>query len=139
MENIEKICLLDLNYTLVKNQSESRAMRPFSARLDVEEYRIDLIEKIKKDYVIIVTARPTHQAKQTIENIKKKTGWQPSEYYFNDIGGEPPVFKRSALQRFIFPKHGNNGKIYYAVESNPNTRAMYAEYGIVATPYEMFI
>ena len=139
MNNAKRICLLDLNYTLVKNQAASRTLRPFSARMDAEEYRLDLIEKIKDDYVIIITARPTYQANQTMANIKKKTGWQPAEYYFNDNDSEPPVFKKSALQRFIFPKHGDDGAIYYAIESNPKTRAMYAGYGIAATPYELFI
>jgi hypothetical protein len=139
MENTKKICLLDLNYTLVRNQAASRMLRPFSARMNAEEYRLDLIEKIKDDYVIIITARPTYQAAQTMANIEKKTGWQPAEYYFNDTESEPPVFKRSALQRFIFPKHGNAGAIYYAVESNPKTRTMYSEYGIFATPYELFL
>lgn len=44
--------------------------------------------------------------KQTMANIKRKTGWQPQEWYFNDINAEPPVFKESALRRFILPRHG---------------------------------
>ena len=138
MEN-KKICLLDLNYTLVSNQMKTRLLRPFSKRMDAEEYRLDLIEAIKNDYVIIVTARPDYQRKATMENIFKKTGWKPDEVYFNDINAEPPVFKRSALKRFIFPKYGEDGSQFYAVESNPKTRAMYAEYGITASPYETFI
>jgi len=139
MKDIKRICLLDLNFTLVGNQAVSRALRPFSARMAAEEYRLDLIERIKDDYVIIITARPTYQASQTMANIKKKTGWQPAEYYFNDTDSEPPVFKESALKRFVFPKHGNDGALYYAVESNPKTRSMYREYGIAAAPYEIFI
>ena len=102
----KKICLLDLNYTLVSNQQETKFLRPFSKRMEGEEYRLDLIEAIKDDYVIIVTARPDRQMEETMVNIKKKTGWEPQELYFNDIDGEPPVFKESALKRFIFPKHG---------------------------------
>ena len=135
----KKICLLDLNYTLVKNQATTRALRPFSRRMEAEEYRMDLLEAIKDDYVIIITARPDYQAKQTLENIKRKTGWQPQEWYFNDINGEPPVFKESALQRFIFPKHGQDSSQFYAVESNPKTRSMYSKYGIAANPYDIFI
>ena len=45
----------------------------------------------------------------------------------------------SALQRFIFPKYGEDGSLYYAVESNPRTRAMYAKFEITASPYEVFI
>lgn len=87
---MKNICLLDLNYTLVGNQADTRMLRPFSRRMEAEEYRADLIEAIRDDYVIIVTARPDYQMKQTMANIKRKTGWQPQEWYFNDINAEPP-------------------------------------------------
>lgn len=103
---MKNICLLDLNYTLVGNQADTRMLRPFSRRMEAEEYRSDLIEAIRDDYVIIVTARPDYQMKQTMANIKRKTGWKPQEWYFNDINAEPPVFKESALRRFILPRHG---------------------------------
>ena len=136
---MKKICLLDLNYTLVGNQATTRLLRPFSRRMDAEEYRADLIDAIRDDYVIIITARPAYQMRQKMENIKRKTGWQPAEWYFNDIDADPPTFKESALRRFVFPKHGQDGAIYYAVESNPKTRAMYGRYGIQAKPYDVFI
>ena len=136
---MKKICLLDLNYTLVGNQQETRLIRPFTRRLMFEDYRQDLINAIKDDYVIIVTARPKYQMQQTMENLRRKTGWQPAEWYFNDIDAEPPEFKESALRRFIFPRHGQDGALYYAVESNPKTRAMYARHGIQAAPYSAFI
>ena len=136
---MKKICLLDLNYTLVGNQRETRLIRPFSARMRAEEYRTDLIEKIRDDYVIIVTARPDYQMQETMENLYRKTGWKPQEWYFNDIDAQPPIFKESALRRFVFPKHGESPEQYYAVESNPRTRAMYARHGICAAPYETFI
>lgn len=93
-----RICLLDLNYTLVGNQQETRMLRPFTKRMQYEEYRRDLIEAVRGDYVIIITARPDYQMKATMENILRKTGWQPEEYYFNDFNAEPPVFKESALK-----------------------------------------
>lgn len=136
---MEKICLLDLNYTLVKNQMDTRMLRPFTRRMESEEYRLDLIEAIRKDRVIIITARPAYQMRQTMENIRKKTGWAPAEAYFNDLDADPPTFKESALKRFVFPRHGSDGAQYYAVESNPKTRAMYARYGIAARPYSEFI
>ena len=68
---MKKICLLDLNYTLVGNQRETRLIRPFSARMRAEEYRTDLIEKIRDDYVIIVTARPDYQMQETMESIRE--------------------------------------------------------------------
>ena len=136
---MEKICRLDLNYTLVKNQMDTRMLRPFTRRMEAEEYRLDLIEAIRKDRVIIITARPAYQMRQTMENIRKKTGWAPAEAYFNDLDADPPTFKESALKRFVFPRHGSDGAQYYAVESNPKTRAMYARYGIAARPYSEFI
>lgn len=134
-----KICLLDLNYTLVSNQAATRMLRPFSNRLDHEEYRIDLIEAVMHDTVVIVTARPDYQQKETMANILAKTGWQPQAVYFNDINAEPPIFKESALNRFIFDRYGRDVSQYYAVESNPKTREMYRKYGIMAQPYEEFI
>lgn len=134
-----RICLLDLNYTLVSNQMDTRMLRPFSRRMEGEEYRMDLIDAIKGDYVIIITARPDYQRVQTMQNVLKKTGWEPVEVYFNDINAEPHVFKESALKRFIFPKYGTDGSLFYAVESNPKTRAMYKKYGIHAEPYSEFI
>lgn len=136
---MDRICLLDLNYTLVGNQASTKTLRPFSQRMAAEEYRTDLIEAIRGDYVILITARPDRQQAETLANIQRKTGWQPQEWYFNDIDAWPPAFKKSALQRFIFPKHGEGGSRYYAVESNPRTRAMYAKFGIAALPYEVFI
>lgn len=136
---MKKICLLDLNYTLVSNQQETRLLRPFSRRMEQEQYRMDLLQAIQADHVIIITARPNYQAKETLRNIEKKTGWRPTEWYFNDIDADPPTFKESALRRFIFPKHGRDGNLYYAVESNPKTRQMYAKYGIAAKPYDQFI
>ena len=135
----KRICLLDLNYTLVSNQMETRYLRPFSRRMEGEEYRMDLLEAIKDDYVIIITARPQYQQAETMANVLKKTGWEPADIYFNDIDAEPPVFKESALQRFIFQKYGTDMSRYYAVESNPKTRTMYHKYGIEAEPYATFI
>lgn len=135
----ERIILLDLNYTLVANQLQTRMIRPFSARLKAENYRKDLIESIKDNRVIIITARPSYQSAQSLENILNKTGWRPMEAYFNDLNLDPPSIKESILKRFVFPKYGNDGNTYFAVESNPRTRAMYARYGIAAEPYEKYI
>ena len=74
-----RICLLDLNYTLVSNQMDTRMLRPFSKRMEGEEYRMDLIDAIRDDYVIIITARPDYQRVQTMQNSKGlsslSTGW----------------------------------------------------------------
>lgn len=131
--------LLDLNFTLVSNQRDTRMIRPFSTRLAYEDYRADLIAAIKPNHVIMITARPEYQKAQSLENILRKTGWNPGEAYFNDLNLDPPTCKESILKRFVFPKYGDDGKQFFAVESNPKTRAMYAKYGIKAEPYEKFI
>ena len=118
----KRIILLDLNYTLVSNQAETRLLRPFSARMEAEEYRTELLEQIKNDYVIIITARPESQKKETMLNLFRKTGWQPQEAYFNDLNVDPPVIKESILQRFVSPKHGEEPDQYLALESNLKTR-----------------
>ena len=69
-----RICLLDLNYTLVSNQMDTRMLRPFSKRMEGEEYRMDLIDAIRGDYVIIVTARPDYQRVQTMQNVLRRGG-----------------------------------------------------------------
>lgn len=139
MKMEDKIILLDLNYTLVSNQKDTRAIRPFSARLLQEQYRPELIKAISDNKVILITARPKYQGQQTNENIRQKTGWSPDEAYYNDLDWEPPLIKESILKRFVFPKYGMDGSKFFAVESNPKTRAMYARYGIQAEPYETFI
>ncbi len=133
------IYLLDLNYTLVSNQATTRDIRPFSARLEAEEYRQDLVDAIKDETVLIITARPDYQGKESLANVLKKTGWNPQDAWFNDLNLDPPSIKESILQRFVFPKYGTDAAQYFAIESNPKTRAMYAKYGIKAEPYEIFI
>ena len=53
---MDRICLLDLNYTLVSNQVVTKTLWPFSRRLEAEEYRTDLIETVRGDHVILITA-----------------------------------------------------------------------------------
>lgn len=130
------IVLLDLNYTLVANQAETRHLFPFAKRLEKEEYRFDLIEKIKEHKVIIISARPAWQGKDTLQNILQKTGWQPDGAYFNEHDLDPPSCKERILHDYVFPLYGEAPDKFYALESNPKTRVMYARYGIEAHPYE---
>jgi len=135
----KRIILLDLNYTLVANQEETRMIHPFSARLEAEEYRTELVERIRNEFVTIITARPQDQKKETMLNIFRKTVWRPQEAYFNDLGLEPPAFKEFVLTRAVFPEHGEDTGRYLALESNPVTREMYEKHGIRAIPYAEFL
>jgi len=138
---MKKVCLLDLNYTLVKNQRETRLLYPFSKRLSAEEYREDLIEKIKKDFdsVLIITARPDCQREATMDNIWNKTGWKPAGTYFNQYNLDPPACKERALIEYVFPMFEGECVEYVGIESNPKTREMYAKHKISAMPYDVYI
>ena len=96
---MNRICLLDLNYTLVKNQMETRMLRPFARRMEAEEYRTDLIEAIRGDHVIIITARPDYQMRQTMGSGRGIL--QRHQCGSSDFQGEclapvyfPPAWKR---------------------------------------------
>jgi len=93
-------------------------------------YREWLVELIKDYYVIIITARPDYQKKETIKSIKVKLkGWMPAEMYFQEENDNPPVAKEKLLKKYIFPKYGIQNN-YLAIESNPKTKKMYENYGI---------
>lgn len=127
------IYLLDLNYTLVANSPArgAPAVRPFTRQIEAEEYRQWLVELLRPHPVILITARPERYREATLARIQIRTGWQPMEAYFATILGRPPVIKEYLLRTCIFPRHGSGG--YFALESNPWTRAMYGRYGIAAT------
>lgn len=120
------IILLDLNYTLVENSDEKH--KPFSKQIEAERYRSWLINLIKPHHVILMTARPAIHYGPTIASIEDKTGWQPDEAYFNKYGLAPPLAKERMLNEYVLPKYGKDK--FLAIESNPQTRAMYARYNI---------
>lgn len=125
--NPEKIILLDLNYTLISNSKNCWGSYP--KRIYQQKYETELIDMIKENYVILITARPEKFKEETLAHIKKLTGFEPDESYWNwDM--TPPEIKEYWLKNAIFPKHGNDPKLYYAIESNANTRRMYAKNGI---------
>jgi hypothetical protein len=131
MNNKENlVVLLDLNYTLVQNSTENRYTRPYKNKIRHEIYREWLIRLIEDYYVILITARPDYQKKETISSMKEKLeGWMPTEMYFQEENDIPPVAKEKLLLKYIFPKHGRQNN-YLAIESNPKTKEMYKKYGI---------
>lgn len=141
----DRIVLLDLNYTLCADsrikQSKMRSLGlDFAGWIETQEtYREDLLNAIRDRYVILITARPWMHRDRTLRRIESELGWQPQEAYFQPGGMRPPDFKEMALQNDIGPKHGMDGKRYLGIESNPQTRRMYADYGIESTRYEWFM
>ncbi len=132
--------LVDLNYTLVGNSpkwGESR-ITPFSRQIEQETYRQWVVDFLRDKYAILITARPIRYKEQTLARIFSQTNWQPQEAYFAEISATPPEIKEDLLLRYIFPKHGRNGKDYFGIESNPKTRAMYKRYDIYSVKAEDF-
>lgn len=124
------IYLLDLNHTLVGNSRTK--VRPFTMQIAQEVYRDWLVELLRAEYVILMTARPAIHARQTLESIRAKTLWEPQEAYFNAHDLAPPDAKARMLAECVFPNHGSKPADFHALESNPKTRAMYARHGIQA-------
>lgn len=136
----DTIALVDLNYTLVENSPKWGAPKiyPFIRQIEQETYRQWLVDFLRDKYAILITARPQKYREATLERIKLLTDWQPQEAYFAEISASPPEIKEDLLLRYIFPKHGRNGKDYFGIESNPKTRAMYLCYNIESLRAEDF-
>jgi len=124
------IYLLDLNYTLVANSApHGTTPEPMPKRMQTERYRQWLVELLRPHRVILITARPDRWREPTVARIADLTGWQPMDAYFDDgMTRTPPAIKRHILLDLIFPKYGRGD--YYAIESNPKTRGVYATLGI---------
>lgn len=129
------VILLDLNFTLVTNSIVK--VRPFLKQIEGEKYSADLIAKINGSTVVLITARPARYEQETMDSIKQKTGWVPDEAYFNDLSLPPQNIKRSILKRFLLDRYRAEDMI--GIESNPKTRAMYAEHGIKSQTIKEFM
>ncbi len=126
------IYLLDLNQTLVDRPKDAPRIRPFELQLKQETYRQWLVDMLKNEYVILITARPMKYKWQTLERIEALTGWQPQEAYFAEIRSLPHIKKEQLLRRYVLPNYNPQG--LFGIESNPKTRAIYARYGIKSLP-----
>ena len=133
----DKIILLDLNYTLIANSKEIWNY-PLEKKIKSQEYEKDLIELIKDNYVILITASPYKRSYKILRDIRDKTGFVPDESYWN-FGGQPPEVKKYWMENEIIPQHGDDTIKYLAIESNPKTRRMYQKLGIEARPKADFI
>ncbi len=133
----DKIILLDLNYTLIANSKEIWNY-PLEKKIKSQMYELDLIELIKDNYVILITASPYKRSHKILRDIKEKTGFEPDESYWN-FGGQPPQVKKYWMENEVIPQHRNDVEKYLAIESNPATRRMYKKLGIEAKPKGDFI
>ena len=136
----EKIILLDLNYTLISNSDEIWNY-PLDKKIKSQQYEIDLINLIKDNYVILITASPYERSHKILRDIKEKTGFEPNESYWNfhRFNRQAPKLKEFWMKNEVLPMHGDNPEQYLAIESNSRTRQMYGELGIEAKPKQCFI
>lgn len=133
----DKIILLDLNYTLIANSWDIRYDR-LPQKIYNRRYEHDLVELIKDNYVILITASPYYTSFDSLKHITENTDLKIDESYWN-FGKRPPELKRYWLKKAVIPTHGDDSDKYLAIESNPKTRKMYAEFSIEARPKTDFI
>ena len=133
----DKIILLDLNYTLISNSWPIR-FEKYPEKINKREYEHELVDLIKDNYVILITASPYSTSYDSLKHIEENTDLRIDESYWN-FNRRPPELKRYWLEKAVIPTHGDDAEKYLAIESNKNTRAMYAEFGIEARPKSDFI
>ncbi|MBQ6349778.1 MAG: zinc ribbon domain-containing protein [Methanobrevibacter sp.] len=133
----DKIILLDLNYTLISNSWAIRYEK-LPEKIYKRQYEHRLIELIKNNYVILITASPYMTSYDSLKHIENNTDLKITESYWN-FGKRPHELKRYWLEKAVIPTHGDDAERYLAIESNPKTREMYAEFGIEARPKGDFI
>lgn len=133
----DKIILLDLNYTLISNSWQIRYDK-LPQKIYNRKYEHELINLINDNYIILITASPYYTSFDSLKHIEENTDLKVNESYWN-FGKRPPELKKYWLEKAVLPKHGSDPNRYLAIESNENTRAMYAEFGIEARPKSDFI
>ena len=122
-----KVFLLDLNYTLVSNSEQK--IKPFTDQIASETYDEKLLAMLRDRYVVLITARPQMHKEATLASLLAKTGWQPEMAYYNDLKLPPPILKERKLSELLRIVKLSR---LVAIESNPQTRAMYLKWGIPA-------
>ena len=133
----DKIILLDLNYTLISNSWDIR-YDSLPQKIYNRKYELELVDLIKDNYVILITASPYKTSFDSLRHIQENTKLQVDESYWN-FGKRPPELKKYWMENAVIPTHGEDMSKYLAIESNPATRRMYAKLGIEARPKSDFI
>ena len=111
---------------------------PLDEKIKNQKYESELIDLIKNNYVILITASPYKRSHKILRDIKEKTGFVVDESFWN-FGRQPPVLKKYWVETEVIPHHGEDMDKYLAIESNPATRRMYKKLGIEARPKGDFI
>ncbi|MDO5814948.1 MAG: zinc ribbon domain-containing protein [Methanobrevibacter sp.] len=133
----DKIILLDLNYTLISNSWDIRYDR-LPEKIHNRKYEHELVELIKDNYVILITASPYCTSFESLKHIEENTSLRVDESYWN-FNRRPHELKHYWMVKAVLPTHGDDPDKYLAIESNKDTRAMYRKLGIEARPKSDFI
>lgn len=133
----DKIILLDLNYTLISNSWAIRYEK-LPEKINKRQYEHQLIELIKDNYIILITASPYYTSYDSLKHVEENTDLKIAESFWN-FGKRPHELKRYWLEKSVLPTHGDNPEKYLAIESNEKTREIYGEFGIEARPKGDFI
>ena len=133
----DKIILLDLNYTLISNSWKIRYDK-YPKKILNRQYEEELVNKIKDNHVILITASPYYTSFDSLKHIEENTDLKIAESYWN-FGKRPPELKEYWLKKAVLPTYGYDSSKYLAIESNEDTREMYAGFGIEARPKTDFI
>jgi hypothetical protein len=132
---LQRIVLMDLNVALSSNFKEMRHHAFERFIKEVEEFRPWMVDLLRDEYVVLITARNIRWQNATLERMEKLTGWLPNEALFNDTGisgAEAPLVKKAQFLNRVVPRHGESRMKYFAIESNPRTREMYKSLGVLA-------
>lgn len=124
---------MDLNVALSANFKEMRKHSMENFVKDVEEYRDWMVDLLRDEHVVLITARNIKWAIPTLKRIWDTQRWTPNEALFNDTdisGSDAPLIKKHQVINRVFPKYGEDINKYFAIESNPRTREMYTSLGI---------
>lgn len=132
--------LLDLNSTYASNASEVHIMNKGIYNVPREVYRSWLTELLRGRHVIMLTSRPEHYRRETLERIRELENWLPDLAYFNKWRLRAPDAKLRMLQEVVYPEFGTpDQRSYLAIESNIKTQAMFKGQGIrTTTQQEVF-
>lgn len=128
-----RIVLMDLNVALSSNFDQMRNFGFEDFVKNQEKYRKWMVELLRPEFVVLITARNIKWGIPTLQRISEQTDWQPDVALFNDTGidgSNAPEIKEHQLVNNVLKTYGDNLDIYHVIESNANTRAMYRRMGL---------
>ena len=129
----DRIILLDFFHTLIKNDDDHARKE-----IEVREYDTELIDLIRDNYVIVISACPYSKSFKALRHLKEKTGYEPDEAYWN-FGRHPPALKKYWIEEEIIPRFGDDTEKLLSIESNRYSRLTYRQFNIESRPKSDFL